>query len=263
MGKSTFLAAMPNPVVLDFDDGLTAIKKVRAIPKNKIPTWRDAIALLEDITSDPGEFKTLGIDTADGLEELAIAHVCKEAKKKTLADFDWGGGYAALTGEWRYMLSLLDRARDSGLHVCILMHAQVKDTNDPRIGKYDQFTPLLQKGTWGATHKWSDAILFASVSTRRLGEEKEKRAKVDSEKRILHTAVGTGFVAGNRWSFPQELPLDWNTVACYLDASWLQAAIRHTAGEKHKEKAENYLKEAGDDVKELNELLASLREVAT
>lgn len=262
MGKSTFLAAMPKPVVLDFDDGLTAIK-VQAIPRKKIPTWRDAISTLENITTDPGDFKTLGIDTADGLEELAIAHVCKEGKKKTLADFDWGGGYDALAGEWRYMLSLLDRARDAGMHVCILMHAQVKESNDPRIGKYDQFTPLLQKKTWAATHKWSDAILFAAVSTRRLGEEKERRAKVDSSLRVVHTAAGTGFIAGNRWSFPQELPLEWPVVACYLDPSWLQEAIRKTAGEKHKEKAETYLKEAGDDVKELNELLASLREVAS
>jgi hypothetical protein len=251
LGKSTLGASMPKPIVIDFDRGLSAIA-VDSVPGPA--TWLDTMSLLKWAASS--KYETIVIDTLDPLEEQATAHVCAQGKKSTLADFPWGGGYDALAGEWRVMLSLLEQ---SNKIVCLLAHSVVKKAQDPTLGEYEQYVPQLQKKTWLATHRWADLIGFVSVDAAKIGDE--NRVIVTGE-RVLHTSHGSGFIAGNRWSMPEKLPLSWPAIAAAMNTSpaQIREEVLALAKGDDRKKAEEFLKEAGDDVGKLRLILQAIKE---
>lgn len=240
---------MPKPIVIDFDRGLSAIA-VDSIPAPE--TWLDTMALLT--WASTSAYETIVVDTIDPLEDQCTAYVCAEAGHKRLGDFKgWGDGYAALAGEWRVMLSMLEKC---GKNICLLAHTVVKEAQDPTLGAYDQFIPQLQKKTWAATHRWADMIGFAAPDA---AKGSDGTGAVILENRLLHTTQGTGFIAGNRWSLPAKLPLSWEALEAAMPAA-LISEIRSVAGEKFREKAEEYIAQAGQNCAELREILKALKE---
>lgn len=239
---------MPDPIVIDFDRGLSAIS-VDSVPGPE--KWLDTMSALSWAATS--KYKTIVIDTLDPLEDQCTDYVCEQGGKKALADFNFGAGYEALAGEWRVMLSMLEKC---GKNVCLLAHSVVKKAQDPTLGEYEQFVPQLQKKTWAATHRWADMIGFAAVDAAKVGDE--ARTIVTGE-RVLHTTHGSGFIAGNRWSLPAKLPLSWDALEAAMPAA-LIAEIRSVAGEKFREKAEEYIAQAGQNCAELREILKALKE---
>jgi len=242
---------MPEPIVIDSDRGLTAIS-VDSVPMPA--TWLDTMSLLRWAISS--KYKTIVVDTIDPLEEQCIQFVCDEAKKKSLADFAFGAGYEALGGEWRVMLSLLEQSKKT---VCLLAHSVVKKAQDPTLGEYEQFVPQLQKKTWAATHRWADLIAFACVDAAKVGDEART---IVTGARVLHTTHGSGFTAGNRWSLPAKMPLEWPALEAEISrtAPRLTEEILALAGDAHGAKAKEFLADARGDVGKLRLILQALKE---
>src|SRR5271154_6055979 len=105
VGKSTFGSKLPRPIFVDLDRGIDDVN-VDRVPAPK--SWTLALALIRSIAAEPGEYKSLVIDTVDPLEEMAIDHVLQLGGKKSLNDFDYGAGYTAVSSEWKLLLSELD-----------------------------------------------------------------------------------------------------------------------------------------------------------
>ena len=250
VGKSTFASQMPKPIVVDFDGGLEQLGCDRVTPPLG---WTQTLELLKELVAS--EYKTLVIDTADGLEDLATEHVCNKSKKQTLAQFGWGEGYEALAGEWRVLLSTLEDARRNDMAVVLLSHAIVKTVNDPTVGAFDMCSPNLQKKTWAVTHRWADVVGFAAFDSALLKDE--RRALLTGD-RVLRTTKGSGFEAKNRYGLPQALPLRWSALRDVMPSD-VRARIRSIAGE-HAEKAEAFVAEAGNDAVKLLEIERVLRE---
>lgn len=246
---------MPKPIVIDFDKGLDSIA-VDSIPGPK--TWVETLSLVEWTART--DYETVGIDTIDVLEDMATHHICTVAKKESIGDFGYGAGYEALATEWRLLLAALDAVREYGKSVCLLAHSVVRTAQDPTLGAYDQYTPQLQKKTWAQTHRWADMIGFYGEDAAKVGDE--KRAIVTGA-RMLYTTSGTGFVAGNRWSLPGRILMprgaSWAALNNVMPES-LRGQILALAGVEHKEKAAQFIAEAGENSSELIEVLKALKE---
>ena len=221
IGKTTFAASLPRPILIDLDKGANEIK-VDKVPAPK--TWSDAIGLVRAIAADPGDYKSLVIDTLDPLEDLAEVAVCeegigKQGKRGSVADYDYGAGYEATSQKWRLMLAELDQVRARGLLVCLLGHTIVRTAQDPTLGEYDEYTAQLQKKAWAETMRWADFVGFANFDSARVKDE--KRAIVTTD-RVLFTQRTSGVQAKNRYALPLKLPFTWAA---------LEAGIRaHQAG---------------------------------
>ena len=253
VGKTSLAAAAPDSVIIDFDKGAGNYGVTSIAPPK---TWEEALRLVDGFAKDP--CGTLAIDTIDGLERLAAEHVCNAAKKKSLAEFGYGDGYTALAAEWRIALDALEAVRDAGTTVLLIGHAQVKRMQNPQIGEYDVFSVTLEKKTWAATHKWCDVIAFANFDAAR--KEEERRAFVTGQ-RLLYTAPGTGYEAGNRFGLPPVMPLEWTALAAGLnrwrDVSAEILTLAH--GTKFEETAKAYVANAGEDCGKLDVILESLK----
>lgn len=257
VGKSTFAASMPDPIVLDFDGGCEQL----GCPRIPAPsTWTETLELITSLV-DAQEYKTIVIDTIDPMETVATRLVCEQGKKSGLADFAWGGGYDALAQEWRVALASLERARARGASVCLLAHSVVRTAQDPTLGPFDQFTPQLQKKTWSATHRWADVVGFATFDSAKVGDE--RRAIVTGE-RVLLTTRGTGYEAKNRYGLPTRLPLSWAALANAMrseSADVVRARIVELArGTEHEAKAAGFIADAGADASRLRAIEDALKE---
>jgi hypothetical protein len=212
-GKTSFVASMPKPILIDYDKGANQVDVDRIQgPK----TWTEALGLVRAIVADPRGYKTIGIDTLDPLEEIATAHVCKMAGKKTLGDFGYGDGYDALKAEWRLLLGALEVAGENGIHIALLCHSVVRQTSDPQLGPYEVFGTALQKKTWALTHRWCDLVGFITHEAERV--KAEKRA-IYTGQRVLLTTSGTGYIAKERFALPRVMPIPLGRGWAVLDAA--------------------------------------------
>jgi hypothetical protein len=249
IGKSTFACAHPRALALDYERGLEEIgvDRVRA-PDN----WKASLELIREACSGPGDHQAVVIDTADKLEVQAAALVCQEGKKKTLADFDWGQGHAALEVKWRELLFILEGASDKGRAVILVAHVQSKEVKDPTLGSYAKFIPAMNAKPWAATAQWADAVLFANYEAGMY----EGRAVMTGE-RFLYTQAGTGYDAKNRWGLPKALPLRWedfsSAVASYRRPAEavVKSILSLAKTDEDRKKAQEFIEKASGDVPRL------------
>lgn len=260
VGKSTFACSAPGVLALDYEQGLDEIGPARVAGAS---TWDGSLALVREACSGPGEHSTVVVDTLDRIEDQATEHVCKVGVKgKPMADlgaFGYGDGYEALCAKWRELLFVLEGARQKGREVILVAHVQNKTENDPQLGSYGKYIAALTKRCWGATHRWADAVLFAQYEQGLV----DGRAVLTGE-RILRTVAGSGYDAKNRWQIDPVLPLSW--VAFDAARKEMQrtpdevkASIAGLVTDETKVKADEFVRNAGQDVRALVLIERALR----
>lgn len=261
-GKTSLIKGTPKPVLIDYDKGASQA----GIDRIPGPTsWTDALALIRAIAADPRGYKTLAIDTLDPLEEIATAHVCAVAKKKTLQEVGgFGAGYDALKAEWRLLLSALDVASERGMNVLLICHSVVRQTSDPQLGPYEVFTTNLQKKTWAVTHRWLDLVGFCAFQAERIKDE--KRA-IYTGGRVLLTTAGTGYLAKERFALPRSMPLSWDVLDAAIQRFYdntkpedVIARIRALAKGALEAPAEAFIADAQGEIRRLLQVEDALKE---
>lgn len=220
VGKSTLVATMPSPIVADIENGCTNIE----VPKiQNIKSLDKFGSIVSDLLTQPHDYKTFAIDSADWLESLVQAKVCQEQGNKTgIEDIGYGKGYTYTAEMFSKILCALDRLREErGMMIAFLCHNQVKPFHDPLNDTYDRHTLKLHNKIEALLTEWSDAILFATKKIytvqRDAGgfNQKEVKATGGSE-RVLVCADTPTALAGNRYGMPQQIPMEWAEIQKYI-----------------------------------------------
>lgn len=213
IGKSTFIAQAPNPVVLDMERGFENIDVKRFEPH----TLAEVFAFIDELATSDHDFKTLGIDTADWLEAMVDQVVADEYNAKHIDDIAYKAGYQRATQIFRELKNRLEYLRAAkGMIIIISAHDQIKRFNDPTTDSYDRYQLKLHSGKEALLKEWVDCILFAQnkvhVAKSKEGFGKEiAKAKTTGE-RVLKTVGTPSYIAGNRLQLPEEIPLSWDAL---------------------------------------------------
>jgi hypothetical protein len=172
--------------------------------------WLEALAAIKALVCEEHAFKTLCLDTLNGLERLCHEYVCAN-----YYDGDWGErgflgfqrGYETALQEWRKLLALLDRLRDErGVGTFALCHTQVKTQANPLGADYDRFLPNMHKKTWDLTHGWCDMCLFGRFEVEVVAEKNKPKGKGrGGGTRVLYTTYTACWDAKNRHGLPDEI----------------------------------------------------------
>ena len=204
IGKSTLASNAPKPIFIQTEDGLDQIECDR-FPMAKMlqdVQWQiDALAVQEH------EYQTVVIDTVDWLELLIWQTICDQFGARSIDKVDggYGRGHSYALAEWRDLLSRLEELRATrNMAIILLGHAKVETFTDPETLTVQRFSPKLHKTANALLCEWSDAVLFATrdgSAARREGD------------RILRTVGAYNYVAKNRYSMPDVLPLDFEYIA--------------------------------------------------
>ena len=214
IGKSTFAAQAPDPIFIQTEDGLAQID----VPKFPLAESFDAVTgNLNDLLNEKHDFQTVGIDSVDWLEKLAVQKVLeKHNDKTTLAEFDYGKGYAMLVPLFETIIDLLNRLRRlRKMNIILIAHTRMEKVEDPSGASYDQYAPRLDKRVNGIVKEWSDIIGFAThaiVKTEATKGDKRTIAKSikdkDGNDRVLFLESTPAIVAKSRYALPDKMPLD-------------------------------------------------------
>lgn len=213
VGKSTFGAAAPNPIFLGTDDGVGSLD-VASFPTPK--TWIEVKQAITELMFEKHDFKSLVIDTINGLEPLVWAHVCKENNAKSIEEVGggFGKGYVIACEEWVEFWSTLKRLR-STMNVICLGHAQMKTVDDIFQGeRYDRFSLKMNDKAALLFHEAVDHMFFAGYKVDLLKEKNARKAKARGEGvRVIYTEERPAFLAKRRIPLPFEMDLSWDAFA--------------------------------------------------
>jgi AAA domain len=106
---------------------------------------------------------------------------------------------------------------DRGMGVIILAHSEIHRFEAPDTEPYDRYQPKLHKGASAILQEAMDCVLFCNyrVNTVKTDAGFNKRIVrgVGSGERLIYTVERPAFLAKNRWSLPDSLPLSWNAYA--------------------------------------------------
>ena len=221
IGKTTFGASAPSPVFVLTENEL-GILTVSHFPLAK--SFDDVLSALAALYSEPHDFRTLVVDSVDHLEPLIHARVCKEKGFSSIEDAGYGKGYVFALDYWRqYVEGLTALRSDRGVTVIQIAHSEIRRFDSPEHEPYQRYEIKLHRTASALLQETSDVVAFAAyrVSTIKsdVGFNKRVTRAVGSGERLLHTTERPSFLAKNRFSLPDTLPLSWQDFAAAMPQS--------------------------------------------
>jgi hypothetical protein len=218
IGKTTFAAHSPSPFFL-LSPGETGLHTlidgglVKEIPNIEVAAWEDTMAVIGELTTTDHAYRTLVMDTADGMEKLCNQHVCD-----TEYDGNWGekgfmgfyrGFKVTANRPWREMLAALDKLRETKrMGIILLAHTGVGNFRNPEGPDFDQYVPSMYKDAWELTFGWCDLCLYGQREVFAEKEKGERKAKASgSDRRVMFTEYRPFAHAKNRHNLPAEVDM--------------------------------------------------------
>ena len=215
-GKSSFAAYAPNPVyVMPADEtGVWTLSDSGQIPEVPcfplVREWDQLLTILEELREGKHDFRTLVIDTINGMERVCHEHVCRNeygGEWSKQGFLSYMQGYEVSLSYWRAFLSSLDRLREErGMAILSLCHSHIRPFKNPEGPDYDRYAPALHEKTWNVTHRWADVILFANYHVS-LDDSGTRTKAHGGTERIIYTERSAAFDAGNRLGLPPQISM--------------------------------------------------------
>jgi len=242
IGKSTWAARAPSPLVIATEDGLDDVGVDRT------PLLRDTQSVARWLIELGGDeehgYRTVVIDTLDWLERLIWQSVAKDGGKQSIEEYGYGKGYVLALKKWEQLLLMLDCCRNKRMNVILLAHAKVERFSPPDSDPYDRWQPDLHKLAAPVVQEWCDEVLFAKykVSTiqREDGFGTKRTRAVGSGDRVVYTCETPTHAAKRRIDMPDEIELDWAAYEqCWPQGGNVAGIVKDGHSKPKKEKVTN------------------------
>lgn len=214
-GKTSFGAQMPNPVFIQTkgETGLeTLIDAGRLSDVPHFPecqSFKELLAMLDELASADHDYKTLVLDTLNGVEPMCHEYVKARDFENDAKKFEaYKAGLNVSLGAWRELLFAFDRVRSQKrMTTLILAHAKVATFKNPSGEDYDRYTIAMHDKASELVRQWADAVLFVNFDVV-LKEERGKRAKgFGGQSRTMYCEHHAAWDAKNRHGLPEEIDL--------------------------------------------------------
>lgn len=220
VGK-TSLAADAGALFADIEGGSGELDVARypfnpgALDEFKPRAYDQLIDMLDDLIANPSHgFRALCLDTADALEALIHAHLCKKHKVDSIEKVGggFGKGYRAAIEELRRFLSKLDLIRAQGITIILIAHARTSTFKNPDGPDFDRFGLKVYDGKdssfAGQLKEWCEIVAFVRFEGGAKKEEDEKRARGwSTNRRIAQLAREAAWDAKWRLTVPMEMEI--------------------------------------------------------
>lgn len=208
LGKTTFGAGAPAPIFILTEDGLGRLE-VDHFPL--AASYDDVVGAISTLYSEDHTFGTVVIDSLDWLDNLIWQDINAKHDAKDLA---YGKGAVIAADYWRGILEGLSALRDEkGMAIVLIAHAEIKRFDSPEVEPFERYQPKLQARSSALVQEWCDAVLFCNYKTivkkEDVGFNREVNRGITTGERLLHANEKPAYLAKNRYSLPDSLPLSW------------------------------------------------------
>jgi hypothetical protein len=218
VGKTSMAASAPNPIFIQTEDGLGQID---APSFGVLKTFEEILEAIGSLYEEEHDYQTVAIDSVDWMEPLVWAFVCQQNGWTNIEQPGFGKGYVAALDAWRMLFDGLNALRDEkGMTVILIAHADVKRFDSPETEPYDRYQIKLHARASALVQEHVDCVFFANyrVSTVKTdaGFNKKVVRGVGGGERLIYTGERPAFLAKNRYSMPDSLPMEWVAVAEWM-----------------------------------------------
>ena len=211
VGKTTWAASFPKPLVIDLEKGSLHLNVARINSEN-VPTIEAFRSALKELRETPHDFKTIVIDSVEALEGLISDGVCAEGKVFSIELYDggYGKGWTRMREVMRDIFNDFRALQAKGLTIILVAHTQTKSHSDPVTNQtYDRIIMRCNDKMAALIRDLSDNVFFATYKVF-TAEKKGKTKAFGDGQRVIFTQWRPGFDAKNRLELPLELPLSYD-----------------------------------------------------
>lgn len=211
VGKTTFGAGFPSPILLMTEDGVGSLRIAR-FPK-VAESYADVMTALGALYQGTHDRQTLILDSLDWLEPLVWAETARRHGKAAIEDWDYGKGYVFADEVWGEVLGGLEAIqRERGMSIVCTAHAAVTRFQSPTVEPFDRYSIKLHKRASAMVQEWADVVAFAhwqtSTTSTDLGFKKKATRGISTGQRLLALEERPAWEAKNRYQLPPVMALD-------------------------------------------------------
>ncbi len=218
IGKTTFAASAPNPIVIQTEDGLGLLET----PSFPLATASSQVhEAISTLYYEAHDFNTVVLDSADWLDNLIGTEIRATHSEKELA---YGKDMVLIAEQWRTVLDGFNALRSKNMTVIFLGHCEIKRFDPPDSDSYERYQPKMTSRASALIQEWADCVMLAGYKTFVKKEvvanagaktPTTKSKALATAERLLYTGEKPAHLAKNRFNLPGELPLTW---AAFEDA---------------------------------------------
>ena len=229
IGKTTFGAKCPKPVIIDLEGSSRKIKKKNGVPPvNRLKglvfdpndpagNWEKLLKAVAFVATAEHDRETVVIDTLDKAESWAIEYVKQRIGKpkekgssvvipvKSLNQVGdgYGAGQLAVAEQMRALVALLDQCNARGMRVVVLAHAKIESVNTPDGTDSSRWSMKVDRRVAGIFLEGMDYVCHAYAPPALSKKDDKKNSKVvtrGGNKRFLY--VGLSAIRGTKCRVP-------------------------------------------------------------
>lgn len=260
VGKTTFAASAPKPIVIGAESGSSNLDVSRFEPK----TFEELMGVIEELRSSKHDYETVVFDSLDWIEPMVWKSVCDAGKVSSIENYGggYGKGYTEANAYWLRMITALRQLREAKhMNIIMIAHSQIKAFNDPsQMTPYDRYILKLNEKAAALWREFVDTVLFANYEVFVKKENNKGKAFGDGM-RLMHTERRPGFDAKNRFNLPSQLPLSWTDYNAAMNSidpedpapirESIAAMVANITDQELKDKVFETVGSAGDNAKQL------------
>lgn len=208
VGKTTFAAGAPAPVLLALEDGVGLLD---------VPHWRPAsfAEVMEAVGAlyvEEHDRKTLIVDSLDWLEPPVWAETCQRHGWGSIEAPGYGKGFVAAADVWREYIEGIRALRDDkGMTIVQLAHESIKRFDNPETEPYDRYQIKLHDRASALLQEHADVVAFMTFKTfvtqSDVGFNKKVARAIGTGDRELRTEERPAHLAKNRYGMPPAIAL--------------------------------------------------------
>lgn len=138
MGKTTLALSAPNPLLLDFDNGVKRVNNAHlddSVGIVQISNWQEVIQLLTQEQAELAAFDTIVVDTIGKMMDFIIAYRCNGRQPRVQ---DWG----TINNDFKWFVSSLSQLQK---HIIFVAHRDSRKEGDDTV-----FIPALREKNYNS-----------------------------------------------------------------------------------------------------------------
>lgn len=209
VGKTSLAAEFPSPIYLA-TEGERPPSDVEMATPGTVESLDDVFNVFRDLLETEHDFKTVIVDSLDGLEPLVWRATCARLGINSIEEPGYGRGYIETDTEWSDYLGGVAALTRAGLYVVQLAHPEVIRFDSPITDPYSRYQPKLHKRANALVREKADVVAFMNYRVTIKEKEVARQTKVahaeGGKERQIHLNEGAGFNAKNRFSMPDAIP---------------------------------------------------------
>lgn len=212
IGKTTFAASSSSPVLIRTEDGLGDLE-VDTFPQAE--TIGQVMEALASLYEDGHGFTEVVIDSLSALEPLIWNQVAADHNVNSIEDIGFGKGYIYAMDYWRDLTAACRGLAYKGVAVVMIAHSDIVKFDAPDTDAWDRYQIKLHKRAFQHLYEQADIIGFAHepVYVKKESTKDSKGKAKSAGGRQLRLVESPAVIAGNRYSMPETVSLDWDEFA--------------------------------------------------